>query len=330
VRQSRDETLAAHLAVAAEYGVAFQSFERADRTRVCSDGEAFRRLLAMGGTPEQRARAALAVTQPECAAEQLPQTEWLALLEWRRDLLARVEPAAAPAHLANRLRMRRAAVESELAYLYGLRDADKKAQAAAEEAVRQLALVERQEFGDGDEALYAEATLRVAASHWAAVPGGPTGPLVARAGKQPGETCLVLDGGKPEQSLERCTFAVPHLSSVRTAPDGKTVAIAVQTLAGWLELWVFRKESKGWTSEPLLPAATSPELGYVEFAGWAPDGERLLVVREAKVEGKLSREFQIVSARTLEVEKRGGNFEGFGTFRRWHSAEWKGRTLALR
>ncbi len=63
VRKSLDETLAAHLEVAASYGVKLSTLETEDRTRLCYDGEAFRRLLALGGTPRARLRAALALTQ---------------------------------------------------------------------------------------------------------------------------------------------------------------------------------------------------------------------------------------------------------------------------
>ena len=42
-----DTALAAHLEVASRYGVAFKSFERDGAMRICYDGEAFRRVLAM-------------------------------------------------------------------------------------------------------------------------------------------------------------------------------------------------------------------------------------------------------------------------------------------
>lgn len=60
--------LAAHLEVAERYGVRFVTYEHAGRTRVCYDGAAFRRVLAMGSTPEQRDRATVALTRPDCVS----------------------------------------------------------------------------------------------------------------------------------------------------------------------------------------------------------------------------------------------------------------------
>ena len=54
--------LSAHLEVAARYGVKFHSYEQEGRIRICYDGEAFRRVLAMPAQPQQKARAALALT----------------------------------------------------------------------------------------------------------------------------------------------------------------------------------------------------------------------------------------------------------------------------
>ena len=58
-----ETALSAHLDVAARYGVNFATYERGGRMQMCYDGEAFRRVLAMTSTPEQRARAALALTR---------------------------------------------------------------------------------------------------------------------------------------------------------------------------------------------------------------------------------------------------------------------------
>ena len=52
-----DATLAGQLEVAESYGVKFRSFERDGRARVCYDGEAFRRVLALAGVARRRRRA---------------------------------------------------------------------------------------------------------------------------------------------------------------------------------------------------------------------------------------------------------------------------------
>ena len=60
--------LAAHLEVAERYGVRFVTYEQAGRMQVCYDGAAFRKVLTMGATEEQRARATVALTRPGCAS----------------------------------------------------------------------------------------------------------------------------------------------------------------------------------------------------------------------------------------------------------------------
>jgi len=336
-RSASDETLAAHLDVAAEYGVRFATFEQGDRTRVCYDGEAFRRVLALGGVPQARARAALALTNPDCVDPSLQPTAELTLLEWQEGVLASVDASSEPGWLANRLRMRRAAVDSQLAFHWARRGEAKRSAQASAESIKALALVEKLELGDGDEDAYEETAVRVAASRWASeeispLRGGLT--LAVKPGSHPGESCLELSAaaGNPDAKplAQQCTYSVPHPSSARASPDGRALAIAVQPLPGWLELWVFHKVGDAWEVQQLTPAPADPSLGYVELAGFSPDGAHLLVVREARVEKRIAREFQILSARTLAVEKHGGTFDGFGTFRKWHSAEWKEHTLALR
>jgi hypothetical protein len=335
-RRAADETLAAQLEVAAGYGVKFVTFEHQDRSRICYDGEAFRRLLALGGTPEQRLRAALSLTTPACVDPALGQAELLTVQEWQRDVLEKVvDPAAPPGpiYLANRVRMRLSAVQSQLAFQYSRRGEAKKSSTASAQALRQLALVEKLELGDEDEPIYQETAIRAATARWQSadsVPARAGIELRIKPGAQPGESCLAVVADGKALLVERCTYSVPHPSSVRASPDGRALTVAVQPLAGWLELWVFRKVGETWEVDPLTPAATEPGLGYVEVAGWSPDSAHLLVVRETKLESGLSRQFQILSATTLEVQKHGDTFEGFGTFRRWHSADWKAGTLALR
>ncbi len=47
-----DAVIAAHLEVAASYGIVIKSFERDGRVQLCYDGEAFRRVLALKSTDE--------------------------------------------------------------------------------------------------------------------------------------------------------------------------------------------------------------------------------------------------------------------------------------
>jgi hypothetical protein len=59
-------TLDAHLGVAERHGVRFVSYEHDGRVHLCYDGAAFRRVLAMRSSPEQRERAAIALARAEC------------------------------------------------------------------------------------------------------------------------------------------------------------------------------------------------------------------------------------------------------------------------
>src|SRR5205085_3953778 len=115
---SRSETaIAAHLEVVQRHGVAFRSFESDGAMRICYDGEAFRRVLAMtSADPIQRARAALALTRPECIDPALPVTERQRVDLWRAEVLERVDGAKLPALWKNRVAMRRASVWSALAF----------------------------------------------------------------------------------------------------------------------------------------------------------------------------------------------------------------------
>lgn len=64
--------IAAQLEVSAGYGVHMLSFERDGKIQLCYDGEAFRRVLAMPATDEQKAAAALALTRDDCVPPGLP------------------------------------------------------------------------------------------------------------------------------------------------------------------------------------------------------------------------------------------------------------------
>ena len=125
-------TLSAHLDVAQGYGVRFVSYAVEGRMQVCYDGEAFRRVLAMAqAAPDQRARAALGLTRPECIDPDLPAHARAGVQEWQAQVLERVEVAALPTYLRNRVQMRRAMVWSALAYQQARKDIHSPAVAAS-------------------------------------------------------------------------------------------------------------------------------------------------------------------------------------------------------
>ena len=327
-------TVAAHMEVAAQYGVKFTSYESNGTLRLCYDGEAFRRVAAMAqATPAQQARAALALTRHDCVDPSLPAHERQALDRWRAGLL----DALAPAELAsldelvkNRLRLRRAGVWAAITWSQSRRG--EAPQAAARRALDELAAVNKAELGDDEAIEYTEAALRVGAVRWAAEPPQPVpGRLQVqlRAG-EPGQTCVqLLEAAR--LLAERCTYATVWPASARASADGRALALAVQPMEAWSELWVWRRQADGWKVDVLPPSASGPGLGYVEFAGWVPGGAgKLLVAREARAEGRGIRRFEVLDLGTLAAERYAGSPQGLAVFGRWADAKWKRGTVSVR
>jgi len=165
-------TLSAHLDVANGYGVRFATYEVEGRMQVCYEGEAFRRLLAMPvADAEQRARAALALTRPECTNPDLPAHERAKVTTWQADVLERVDVAHLPGYLRNRMQMRRASVWGAAAFQLARKSAaDPAVAAAAARALTELSGVSKAELPDEDQAAYNDAAMRVSAVRWALVP----------------------------------------------------------------------------------------------------------------------------------------------------------------
>jgi hypothetical protein len=325
--------LSAHLDVAARYGVRFASYERDGRVHLCYEGDAFRRVLAMRSAPEQRARAALALTREECIAPALGPHERRLVDDWRADVLDGVDVAALPPTLRNRVLMRRAGVWGTLAYRRAR--GNQAAGFAAKRALEALEGVARSELSDGDRRAYAEAAMRVNASRWAAIPVRPEGaekkPRLAVAPGGPGETCVSLideAGDTARPLVRRCTYGIVWTASAALNPEWTGLALAVQPAEAWRELWVFALTAEGWTLRVVPPAATAPDVGYAEFAGWVPGGRKMLVAREAKGEGR--RRFEVIALATLATEQRAGDPSVLRAFQRWQDPIWKRETLSLR
>lgn len=334
-------TLSAHLDVAQGYGVRFVSYAVEGRMQVCYDGEAFRRVLAMAqAAPDQRARAALGLTRPECIDPDLPAHARAGVQEWQAQVLERVDVAALPTYLRNRVQMRRAMVWSALAYQQARKDIHGPGVAAsAARALTELAGVSKDDLPDEDQSAYNDAAMRVGAVRWALVPSVPV-PAAARArptlvteAGAPGETCVLLVDarhGPQAPLLRRCTYGVVWASSARHNREGTALALAVQPLEGWRELWVLRKTTEGWVADVLPPAAAAPETGVAEWAGWVPGGQRMLVAREARAQGRYRRSFEVVRLDGLAVERVTGDVASLPLFQRWQDAAWKRQTLSLR
>lgn len=336
------ETVAAHLEVVANYGVTMNSFERDGQIQLCYNGDAQRRVLALPASDVQRALAALALTKHECVAPGLNPVERFNLDNWRADVLDRVDPVKLPEVLKNRLRLRKAGVWASLAYQRARRPelGENAVRAAAQRAIDELAAINKSELMESDAAVYSDAAIRVGASRWAAEAGMPANPAktparvtVAVAPGKPGETCAYLVDAKHDMKnplFSRCTYGLVWPASASTNAAGDAVALAVQPLDTWREMWVFRKSGDSWGVEVLPPATDNPDLGYVEFAGWVPGGTQLLAVREARIAGRYKTTFESLRLASLETEKAADKPGNLSTFYRWQDPLWKAKTVSLR
>ena len=255
-------TLSAHLDVANGYGLRFATYEVESRMQVCYEGEFFRRVLAMpAADAPQRARAALALTRPECVDPDLPAHERARLYAWQADVLERVDVTGLPPYLRGRVQMRRASVWGALAFQQARKSmADPAVAASAARALAEFTGVSKSELPDEDQSAYNDAAMRVSAVRWALAPVAAAAPA---AGARPtlltepgaaGETCVLLvdaQHGAKAPLLRRCTYGLVWAASASTNREGTAVALAVQPLEGWRELWVLRKTEGGWLADVL-------------------------------------------------------------------------------
>jgi hypothetical protein len=332
--KGNEATVAAHLEVVRQYGVVMTSFERDGVVQLCYDGEMFRRVLAMpGADAAQRARAALGLTRHECVDPSLGPGDHYRVDLWRAEVLDRVSLEGLPEHQRSRIHLRRAGVWSAVSFAQARRG--ESPHTAGQRALQELAAVNRTALSDEDQIDFGEAAVRVGASRWAAQPAvNRPGRLTVRTlPGEPGETCvLLLDDKHDAQNplVRRCTFATVWTASASINVAGTALALAVQPLATWRELWVFRETSAGWTVTILPPGTGTAELGYIEFAGWVAGADRLLTAREVKTNGSYRRRFEVLRLRSLSVERWASTPEMLSAFVRWQDPIWKSDTVAVR
>jgi hypothetical protein len=328
----RHADAAAHLEVVEQFGIRMRSFERNGRMQVCYDGELFRRVLSLPrASAEERARALLGLTRPDCIDPALGLLLRASQDAERSVLLDSVAERSLSAMIRSRLHARRAAVWAALAYEEARRG--EPPAAAARRAIAELLAVHPEDLGDERRGEYRDALLRVGAIRWAAVaPAAEAGPLmVTTEPGKPGQTCLaVAEVHRPAAPLvQRCTYGIVWTASAQPIAHGRALVLAVQPLESWRELWLFHEGSAGWTVDVLPPGADDPEEGYVEFAGFAPGTQRLLIAREVKERGRFRRRFEELRLADLIPVKQASSPELLVDFGRWQDASWRRDTLAL-
>jgi hypothetical protein len=328
---------------AAHYGVKMVNIERNGRVQLCYEGEAFRRVLAFAPTPAKtsslgaeahavsRARAALALTRPECIDGNLHPTIRIKHDEWRADVLEKVDAAKLPTYMKSRIALRRAAVWSSVAFHAARRGEDSTQ--SAQRAMQEFMLANKTELAEEDQQVYDETAVRVSAIRWMIEPASASAQKLSvqtRTG-EPGQTCVQLFAkGNKTMLIERCTYGVIYANSSAANASSTALALAVQPVDAWREMWVFQKGLDGWRVEVMPPSANTPDAGYVEFAGWVPGGTYMLAARESKIDGRIKKTFELMRIETLTVEKKADAPSSLSTFYRWQDAGWKKQTLALR
>lgn len=336
------ETVAAHLEVVAHYGITMNAFERDGQVQLCYNGDAQRRVMALPSSDIHMARAALALTRHECVSPSLSPIERFALDNWRIEVLERLNTAKLPEVLKNRINLRKAGIWASLAWQRARRAelGEAAAREAAGRAIDSLALINKSELTETDSAAYSDAAIRVGASRWAGTPDtfpattkqAPKLSIALSAG-QPGETCVHLVGEKRDARnplFTRCTYGTVWSASASANAQGTALALAVQPLDTWREMWVFHHGAGGWQLDVAPPANDKPELGYIEFAGWVPGTSEMLAARENQIAGRHQRSFEVLSMTTLETRKKADRVGSLSVFYRWQDPLWKGGTVALR
>jgi hypothetical protein len=341
------QTVSAHMETVANYGVAFYSVERNDKITLCYDGDAWRHVLTLPASSAQKASAALALTRHECVKAGLLPSQRLEADLQRAETLGRVldegaKGGALPEHLRNRLKIRAAGVWASIAQQRSLKENSDAAAVlqAGQSAETLLAGIDKNALAASDRLDWNAAAIRVGASRWAAQAQALAAPVKGRpgiqlaAGEKPGQTCvkvIAADGAKNAPGdAAHCTFGHVWTSSLSVSPDGKLMTLAVQPLDTWRELWVFHKEQEGWQLDIVPPAVDSPELGYIEFAGWVPGNQQMLVAREVVAGGQSKTSFELWNRQTLTAERRADKPGNLSAFYRWQDPAWKSGAVAVR
>jgi hypothetical protein len=315
---------AAHGDVARRYGFALREVTRSDGSLLsCPNAQPATLLRGHpAATPAKQARAAMALTRLDCLAPEPSASRQLALLDSQAAWLEGIDPAALLPTERNRLLLRRASVLARTAF--ARREGDARGTAAA--ALAAWSQLIPAELTDDDAPALREAAIRLSPLRWIVQPpvdARRLGRFDFRLDKGgPGETCLVWKGPSTADATRRCSHGVIHLASATLSPDGRTVALTVQPLDGWTELW--RLDEAGQV-QVLPPAGEAPGLGAVEWAGWAGSisGWQMLVAREAEAANRVVRRFEVYGPEFAQPVRWAADPAVLVAFQRSAEAGWR-------
>ena len=343
--KSASSYLSQQLEVATQYGVHFKNLEKNGQFKVCYDGEVYRQVLALPASAEMKAKAALSLTKNTCVSSDLTPLQRAQIDVWRAQVMSQVPNQALVKYLENRVEMRKASIFSALSYAQTrfaknpealkLSGIQSSAKTLMQKAMKAFSHVDKSEMPDIDWPTYNNTAMLVNANRWALTQSEKKQTLGAmqlemRNGKA-GETCVTLTTKKQKEPLaQRCTYSVVWSQSATINRKKNAIALAVQPMAGWTELWVFQKNKAGWLITALPPASREAGLGYVEFAGWAPNGKQILLAKESRAEGLYQRRYEVVNLASLSVQRQARDASILGAFRRWQDPSWKANSISLR
>jgi hypothetical protein len=188
---------------------------------------------------------------------------------------------------------------------------------------------------EDDATAYEETAVRIGAMRWMVEPIKPIANKNAKLAiktrdGEPGQTCVQVISTDGKVLIERCTYGFVHVNSAAINANNTALALAVQPLDAWRELWMFQKDRDVWRIDVVPPSTNTRDVGYVEFAGWVPGGKQFLAVREHRDGGRFKKSFELLKLDTLAIEKRADTPNAINAFYRWQDASWKKQTVALR
>jgi hypothetical protein len=328
------ELTASHIEAIRFLGVRLVGNERNANIQLCYDGDAYKQVLAQSADATLKAKAVLGLTKHECVNPDFTPAQLLQHDQWRNATLHTLttqQLSDLPPLIKNRLHLRKAGVLASLAYLQSRRNED--VSEMMREAVNELAAVNKAELSESDILDYHESAVRTSAARLAIVNAITTKSNalnIQTTVGEPGQTCVELFSGNTPVKLKKCTFGIVWPQSFSVSPNGQVASLGVQTLSTWRELWVMRKHDDQWTIDVLPPSSTGPDVGVLEFAGWVPGGEKMLVARDALDKGRIRTSFEVLKIDTLTVDQRASTPGLLIAFTKWQDARWKATTLSVR